>query len=201
MQKTTCPSCKQMVPDAQFCFRCSAPLPQVKPQQGNKGWRNNVSWQGNAVVILGAILITVSLAAAVKQLREAANARPVVAKPDFSNPERLNVSEPTFSTSGIRFTLNDKRPNKALWVSIKIGSSGPSTDLMSWFSSSGVRPGELSMSFREFKYMDSGIDALMKSTQCEMIIGAKLESSDKIVYTNYSVPISEMRRALLKSFK
>jgi hypothetical protein len=126
---------------------------------------------------------------------------PEKSKPDFSDPERLNVSEPSFSTAGIRFALNDTRPNNSLWVSVKVGRGSADKDLLNWISLSSVKSGTVSVPFQDCKYRDAGLDSIASANKCEVTIGAKLAGSDKTVYTSYDTPISEVRTALVNAAK
>lgn len=120
-------------------------------------------------------------------------------KSPTSDSEKLNVSTPSFGTAGVRFSLNDTRPNTALWVSIKVGKGGASRDLMSWVSSSDVKSGDVSIPFQDFKYDDAGMDVLAQASACEVTIGARLKEAGRIVYAKYDVPIYELRAPLLDS--
>ena len=166
---------------------------ELKKQQGKRA----TIFMSSGCLVLFFVIASIFVVASYMSKPE--TSRPISSdsnRPDFSDPNRLNVSEPTFSTAGIRFTLHDTRPNDSLWVSINVGRDKSDKNLMSWIALYGVKPGPVSISFRDCKYMDSGIDSLASANKCEVTIGAKLKDGNKIVYTTFDGPISQLRRSL-----
>jgi hypothetical protein len=162
---------------------------------------DSVNWIFGLVVVIGVILCSVGVLIYVNgQLQNAVPQKTsdTAQQPpkSVSDPNRLNVSAPIFTSAGISFTLNDDRPNSSLWVSVKVGRGSADKNFMSWISLSGARSGAVSISFRDCKYLDEGLYSLASASKCEVTIGAKLKDNDKIVYTKYDTPISELRTSL-----
>ncbi|MGA9772327.1 MAG: hypothetical protein WBV94_25060 [Blastocatellia bacterium] len=113
---------------------------------------------------------------------------------------KLDVSRPTFSTAGIRFTLNDKRPNTILLVSIFVGEAKADKSLLEWVTRNGANLGAISIPLRECRRLDGWRNELIAANKCLVIIGAKLLEGDRTVYTTFDIPIDDIRTPLLGSF-
>ncbi len=110
--------------------------------------------------------------------------------------EDLDVSRPTFDENGIHFSLNDHRPNKAIWVSVDLFKGDDKKYLMSWFKAGKTEPGPISIGYEDCKYLDGGIDIVRSATDCKVTIGTQLENDDR-AYVTFSIPTSEMPKALI----
>jgi hypothetical protein len=114
----------------------------------------------------------------------------------MSSIGELDVSQPTFDENGIHFLLNDPRPNKALWVSVDLKNDLQKKNLLGWINLSETMPGPISVRFQDCKYMDGGVDLVKSAKECEVFIGAQLANDERVVSV-FSIPISEMPKALI----
>lgn len=200
-----CPYCAEVVKgEAVICRYCQRELPQSSYydyQQATSSSR--AKWVVALLLILiiipgGLFLLWVNNKESISRYNLQ---NPKSDKPKLSDSERLDVSKPTFSTAGIQFTLNDKRVNTSLWVSVDVGKASADKNLLGWVASSGVKPSVVSVSFRDCNYMDAGMNSLVSAITCKVTVGAKLKVGDKIVYTTFDIPIDDLRTPLLSSFK
>ncbi len=198
-----CSHCRERIhKNASICPHCQTEIPR------GYGEIRLGNWVFGLVIAIGVILCTAGIIAYLNEQSQsiitsntAGKPKQIIPPDSGADPNRLNVSEPTFSTAGIRFMLNDNRPNGSLWVSVKIGRSGADKNFMSWISFSGVKSGAVSIPFQDCKYLDEGTYSLLSASKCEVTIGAKLKDTDKIVYTSYDVPISELRTSLVNAVR
>lgn len=197
--KTSCNKCGRSLDPNQYSTQAHPGRERineegVRKQQGKILLKEMVKRAAISVVI---IIVLTAIFLALSDSRDLSE----TGKANLPDPERLNVSEPTFSIVGIHFTLYDTRPNTALWVSVKVGRTSPDKNLMGWISLYSVKSGTVSVPFQDCKYLDAGLDSLASATKCEVTIGARLQDANKIVYTAYDAPISELRRSLIDSAK
>lgn len=113
---------------------------------------------------------------------------------------RLDVSRPTFSTAGIHFTINDKRLNTGLWISVDVGEAKADKSILEWVTLNRADPGMVLIPLGECKRLDGWRRILISANICKVIIGAKLVEGDKIIYTKFDIPIDEIRTPLLDLF-
>jgi hypothetical protein len=211
--KTNCPSCGAFISlpaislKPPTCAACGgSPLSRATDQET----QNNPSFArliGETVfaftkrVIIGALSLCLLLTLLFFGLTRTEQSTSSSSSSDliFNSSDDLNVSEPTFTSLGIRFSLNDTRPNTTLWVSVKVGRTIADKDILSWISTYGEKTGPVSVPFKVCQYTDAGITALASAAACTVTIGAKLIEGDKNVYTTFDIPVSDLRAALISA--